>query len=69
MSAKAGIGYHGVASLIPPSDLPTLSVMGKDGVTISTKDKGMYEKQPLGYTCPLQRRKDCTQSISIISSI
>ncbi len=30
--AKVGIGYHGVASSIPPSDLPTLSEVykGKD---------------------------------------
>jgi hypothetical protein len=32
--AKVGISYHGVASLIPPSDLPTLSVVGKGEVTI-----------------------------------
>ncbi len=38
MRAKAGIGYHGVASLIPPSDLPTLSVVGKGEVTISIKN-------------------------------
>ncbi len=37
MHAKVGIGYHGVASLIPPSDLPTLSVVGKGEVTISIK--------------------------------
>ncbi len=35
--AKAGIGYHGVASSIPPSDLPTLSVVGEGEVTISIK--------------------------------
>ncbi len=35
--AKAGIGYHGVASLIPPFDLPTLSVVGEGEVTISIK--------------------------------
>ncbi len=37
VGAKAGIGYHGVASLIPPSDLPTLSVVGEGEVTISIK--------------------------------
>ncbi len=35
--AKAGIGYHGVARSITPSDLPTLSVVGKGEVTISIK--------------------------------
>jgi hypothetical protein len=35
--AKAGIGYRGVASSIPPSDLPTLSVAGKGEVAISIK--------------------------------
>ncbi len=35
--AKAGVGYHRVASLIPPSDLLTLSVVGKAKVTISIK--------------------------------
>jgi hypothetical protein len=35
--AKAGIGYHEVVSLIPPSDLPTLSVVGEGEVTISIK--------------------------------
>ncbi len=35
--AKVGIGYHGVASLIPPSDLPTLSVVGEVEATISIK--------------------------------
>jgi hypothetical protein len=33
--AKAGVDYHGVASLIPPSDLPTFSVMGEGEVAIS----------------------------------
>ncbi len=31
------VGYHGVASSIPPSDLPTLSVVGESEVTISIK--------------------------------
>ncbi len=31
------IGYHGVASLIPPSNLPTLSVEGEGEVTITIK--------------------------------
>jgi hypothetical protein len=35
MRAKASTGYHGVASLIPPSDLPTLSIVGEGEVTIS----------------------------------
>ncbi len=35
--AKAGIGYHGVVSSIPPSDLPTLSVVGEGEVSISIK--------------------------------
>jgi hypothetical protein len=34
--AKA-IGYHVVTSLIPPSDLPTLSVVGEGEATISIK--------------------------------
>jgi hypothetical protein len=37
MRAKAAIGYHGVISAIPPSDLPTLSVVGEGEVTISIK--------------------------------
>ncbi len=37
MRAKAGIGYQGVVSLLPPSDLPTMSVVGKDEVTIFIK--------------------------------
>jgi hypothetical protein len=37
MRAKAGIGYHGVASLIPLSDLPALSEVSKGEVTISIK--------------------------------
>jgi hypothetical protein len=32
--AKADIGYRGVVSSIPPSDLPTLSVAGEGDVTI-----------------------------------
>ncbi len=35
--AKAGIGYRGVASLIPPSVLPTLSEVDEGEVTISIK--------------------------------
>ncbi len=35
--AKAAIGYHGVVSSIPPSDLPTLSVVDEDEVTIFIK--------------------------------
>ncbi len=35
--AKADIGYQGVTSLIPPSDLPTLSVVGEGEVTTSIK--------------------------------
>jgi hypothetical protein len=35
--ANARIGYHGVVSLIQPSNLPTLSVVGKGEVTIFTK--------------------------------
>ncbi len=35
--AKVGIGYHGVISLIPPFDLPTLSVVGEGEVAISIK--------------------------------
>jgi hypothetical protein len=57
--AKADIGYHGIASLIPPSHLPTLSVVGEGEVTISIKH---VWKQPLGYTCPLQKEKDCSKS-------
>ncbi len=37
MRAKAGISYHGVESSIPPSDLPTMSVVSEGGVTISIK--------------------------------
>ncbi len=37
MHAKAGIGYHGVASSIPPSNLPTMSVVGEGEVTIFIK--------------------------------
>ncbi len=37
MRAKAGIGYYGVASSIPPSDLPTLSVVDEGEETISMK--------------------------------
>jgi hypothetical protein len=37
MHTKAGIGYHGVANLIPPKDLLTLSVVSKGEVTISIK--------------------------------
>ncbi len=37
MDAKASIGYRGVASYIPPSDLPVLSVVGDGEVTISFK--------------------------------
>jgi hypothetical protein len=61
--AKVGIGYHGVTSSIPPSDLPAVSVVGEGEVTISIKHwQGYVWKQPLGYTCPLQKGKDCTQS-------
>ncbi len=35
--AKAGIGYHGVVSSIPSSDLPTLSVVSEGDVSISIK--------------------------------
>ncbi len=35
--ARAGIGYHRVASSIPSSDLPTLSLVGEGEVTISIK--------------------------------
>ncbi len=35
--AKVSISYHGVARSLPPSDLPTLSVVGKGEVTISIK--------------------------------
>jgi hypothetical protein len=37
MRAKMGIGNYGVVSSIPPSDLPTLSVVGEGEVTISIK--------------------------------
>ncbi len=35
--AKAGIGYHGVTSSIPPSDRPTSSVVGKGEVMVFIK--------------------------------
>ncbi len=37
MRAKAGVGYLGVASLIPPSDLLTFSVVGEGEVEIYIK--------------------------------
>ncbi len=65
--ARVGIGYRGVTNSIPPSDLPTLSVVGESEVTISIKHwQGHVWKQPLGYTCtcPLQKEKHCTQAIN-----
>jgi hypothetical protein len=53
--AKAGIGYHGVASLIPPSDLPTLLLVRKQFP--SSTDKGMHENSHYAITCPLQKDK------------
>ncbi len=35
--AKVGIGYYGVTSSIPPSDLPNLSVVDEGVVTLSIK--------------------------------
>jgi hypothetical protein len=41
---KAGIGYHGVIRLIPPSDLSTFSAVGKGEVTVPSRtNEGMYE--------------------------
>ncbi len=40
--SNAGFGYYGVVSLIPHSNLPTLSVVGKGEVAI-------YSKHPQGH--------------------
>ncbi len=37
MHTKVGFSYHVVVSLIPPSDLPILAVVGKGEVTIFIK--------------------------------
>jgi hypothetical protein len=51
MCTKAGIGYHGVASSIPRSDLPTLSVVGEGEVTIFIKTLTRACMKTLSWGC------------------
>ncbi len=60
---QVGISFHGVVRSIPPSDLQTLPEWVKIEGTIFIKHQQEHVwKQPFGYTYPLQKERDCTQS-------